>query len=86
MGQANPAREMGGKLGKAVFSRHAVILLAAGDGAHHPISAGAACHRFMQAGDNLWQAFLAEDAGRNGLAPGGFAGHAADGHFAPLGE
>ena len=50
------------------------------------ILAGAARYRFMQAGDNLRQAFLAQDAGCDGLAPGRFAGHAADGHFAPLGE
>ena len=86
MGKANPAREMAGKLGKAVLGGDTVILFAAGDGAHHPIGAGAACHRFMQAGDNLRQAFLAQDARCDGLAPGGFAGHAADGHFAPLGE
>ena len=84
MGQANAAREMPGKLGKAVLGGDTVILFAAGNGAHNPISARAACHSLMQAGDNLRQAFLAQDAGCDGLAPGGFASHAADGHFAPL--
>ena len=84
MGKANTAGEMGGKLGKAVLGGDTVILLAAGNGAHHPIGAGAARHCLMQAGDNLRQAFLAEDSRGDGLAPRRFARHAAHGHFAPL--